>query len=141
MRISKGRVRLDGRDVRVGNFVYTDEDGYVKLQDISRTVVQRISKDTAKGRLLSLMLSAPEESAKFLEAYAAVSYNFLGVVVDPRLLVEVNAATVACLNRHGDVYGMKDDVTAEEDAAVLREERELRDAMEDIAERAGGKED
>lgn len=138
MRIKNGKVRLDSRDVRTGNFVYTEEEDYVKLQDISRLAVQRVAKSTAKGQMLSMMLSSPDDNAKFLEAYAVVSFNFLGTVCDPQMLEEVNAAAVACLNRHKNIYGIKDDVSPEEDAAILREERELREAVEEISAAVSG---
>ena len=49
-------------------------------------------------------------------------------------------AAVACVNRHKEFYGIKDDVTAEEDAAIVKEEKELEEAVEEARKELGIKE-
>lgn len=138
MKVSRGKVKLDKRDVRVGNFVYTREDDHIRVQDISRTVSHRIEKRIPKGQLLDIWLSSPDEHRNALTAYAVVTFNYLCAVPDPALWDEVNRAVVACVNRHKDIYGIKDDISQEEDAAVLKEERGLHDAVEEIREKTAG---
>lgn len=137
MKIVKGKVKLDKRDYRVGNFVYSDEGDYIKMQDINRTVVHRIEKRIAKGQLLDMMLSAPEEHKKGLECYAVMMYNVLCVVPDPVFYNDMSSAVLACVNRHKNIYGIKEDISDEEDKAILREEREFHEAMSDIVEKVG----
>lgn len=137
MKILNGKIKLDKRDTRVGNFVYTLEDNHIKVQDISLTITHRIHRGIAKAQLLEMMLEDPKKYETDLHNYATLIYNFLCTVPDATLYDDLNKAVLACINRHKDVYGIKEDITPAEDAKILQEEKELHEAVEDIKANAG----
>jgi hypothetical protein len=139
MKIVNGKVKLDANDYRVGNFVFHDEEGHVKMMDIGGALSVRVSKAFAKGRMLDMAVK--ERSEGFLTNVAATTYNFLCTIPDMEFFKAVNDACIACVNRHKDIYGLKDDVTAEEDAEILKEERELHDASDEVAKKVKEGED
>lgn len=132
MKILNGKVKLDKRDTRVGNFVYTLEDNYIKVQDINLTITHRINRHIAKGQLLEIMLKDPKKYQNDLHNYATLMYNFLCTVPDVTLYEDINKAVLACINRHKDVYGIKEDITPAEDAKILQEEKELHEAVAEM---------
>lgn len=136
MKILNGKIKLDKRDTRVGNFVYTLEENHIKVQDISLTVTHRIHRGIAKAQLLEMMLEDPKKYETDLHNYATLIYNFLCTVPDATLYDDLNKAVLACINRHKDVYGIKEDITPAEDAKILQEEKEMHEAVEDIKEKA-----
>ncbi len=138
MKIVKGKLKLCKRDVRMGNFVYSIEPDHIKVQDISMTVSHIISKRIARGQLLDMLLSEPEKYGKDLRNYAALMYNLLCTVPDAEFYNDIYGASVRCVNRHKDLYGIKDDITDEEDAKIVREEKELHAAVEEIKDKVGG---
>lgn len=135
MKILNGKVKLGKRDIRVGNFVYTNEPDHINIQDINLTITHRINRHIAKGQLLEMMLEDPEKYKNDLHNYATLMYNFLCTVPDATLYDDINKAVLDCINRHKDVYGIKEDITPAEDAKILQEEKELHEAVEDIKEK------
>ena len=136
MKILNGKIKLDKRDTRVGNFVYTLEENHIKVQDISLTITHRIHRGIAKAQLLEMMLEDPKKYETDLHNYATLIYNVLCTVPDATLYDDLNKAVLACINRHKDVYGIKEDITPAEDAKILQDEKELHEAVEDIKEKA-----
>jgi len=122
----KGKVKLETGDRRVGNFVYHREKAHYKLQDIGGLFSLRVSNALLAGVMISEVMDDGGEN--FLGNYAATMYNVLCCVPDAELMAELNKSVVACVNRHKDLYGVKDDITAEEDAKILKEELELHEA-------------
>lgn len=137
MKIVNGRIKLEKRDTRVGNFVYTDEGEHIKIQDINLTITHRINKRIAKGQLLEMMLTEKEEHKNDLHNYATLMYNLLCTVPDAQFYEDINTAVLACVNRHKDIYGIKADIGKEEDDAIVKEEKDLHEAVSDIVEKAG----
>ncbi len=132
MKILKGKLKLGKNDVRVGNFVYTAEPDHIKVQDISLTVTHRIGRNIAKGQLLAFWLEDPEKNGRNLRNYAALMYNLLCTVPDADFYNDIHGAALRCVNRHKDLYGLKDDIADEEDAKIVEEEKGLHDAVEEI---------
>lgn len=139
----KFRIRKGLADYRVGNFVYHEEVDMVKVSDVSGACSHRVSKMIAKGRQLSLYLESArkgdENARKALEMYAVGVFNVLCTVFDVEFLLIVSNAATECMERHKDIYGIKDDVTEEserEDIEAVRETEaldvELRSKMEDV---------
>ena len=128
----KNKIKLGPNDVRVGNFIYHDEKDHIKIMDLNDVVSHRVSKFIAKGQILSTAMKSGEEAQRrFLENYAVVTFNFLSCVPDQQLFVEVNASSVNCINRHPEIYGIKEKIDEKEDAEILKEEKEFNEAMEE----------
>lgn len=132
MKTSKGKVKLERGDVRVGNFVIHTENEHYKIQDINSVFSVRASIITPIGQLIKAALvnlkGGDENSERFLHDYCAVFYNVLSVAPDYEFLTDIQKASVDCLNRHKDMYGIKDDISKEEDDRILKEEVELAEA-------------
>lgn len=137
MKILNGKIKLDKRDIRVGNFVYTMEPEHIKVQDISLTITHRIHRGIAKAQLIEMMLEDPKKYQNELHNYATIMYNLLCTAPDATFYEDISKAVLDCVNRHKDVYGIKDNITPEENAQILQEERELHEAVEDIKEKVG----
>lgn len=135
MKVKKGKVKLEKGDRRVGNFVYSREKAHVKLQDIGGLFSFRVGEQLLAGQMLMSVLDDGGEN--FLGNYAAVMYNTICCVPDVEFLTALQGAVRDCLNRHKDLYGLKDDLTEEEDAKILREEVELAEAEAEARKEEG----
>ena len=135
MKVKRGKVKLEKGDRRVGNFVYHRESGHYKLQDIGGVMSIRVSNVLLAGRMISEVFDDGGEN--FLANYATTMYNVIGCVPDVEYLTALHKCAVDCINRHKDLYGVKDDISAEEDAVILREERELAEAEAEVRKEEG----
>ena len=126
MKISRGKVRLQAGETRVGNFVVADKNGMVQVRDISGGVFFSVSKSLPKGMLLEYMA---KENKEGLKGIIAVTWNFLSVVPDMAFLGGVNTLCKECAERHPEMYGAKAGLTDEE------QDKELSEAMLDEAAR------
>ena len=135
MKVKKGKVKLEKGDRRVGNFVYSREKAHVKLQDIGGLFSFRVGEQLLAGQMLMSVIDDGGEA--FLGNYAAVMYNTICCVPDVEFLTALQGAVRDCLNRHKDLYGIKEDITEEEDAKILREEVELAEAEAEARKEEG----
>lgn len=126
MKISRGKIRLQAGETRVGNFVVADKNGMVQVRDISGGVFFSVSKSLPKGMLLEYMAKENQEG---LKGIIAVTWNFLSVVPDMAFLGGVNTLCKECAERHPEMYGAKAGLTDEE------QDKELAEAMLDEAAR------
>lgn len=124
------------RDLRIGNFFIHEEGNAVKIYDLNDIASHRISLDTPRGQLIKMLADACREGDKgseaFLHNYIAVAYNFLCVIPDDEFNKDVVNACSACLERHKDIYNMKEDISAEEDEEILRKQEEIEEAKEQV---------
>lgn len=141
----KFRIKKSSADYQVGNFVYHEEADMVKVSAVSGVCSHRVSKIIAKGRQLSLYLEGArggdENAQKALEMYAVCVFNMLCTAFDPEYLYIVDNASVECMKRHKELYGIKDEVTEEsekEDLEAARETEALdREIREKVLEEEG----
>ena len=123
MKISRGKVRLQAGETRVGSFVLKDKDGMIQVRDISGSVFFSVSKSLPKGMLLESMI---KDGADGIKGIIAVTWNFLSVVPDMEFLKGVNRLCAECAGRHPEMYGVKKDAD---------QDKELAEAMLDEAAR------
>ena len=64
MKISRGKVRLQAGETRVGSFVLKDKDGMIQVRDISGSVFFSVSKSLPKGMMLEYMAKENQEGLK-----------------------------------------------------------------------------
>ena len=126
MKISRGKIRLQAGETRVGNFVVADKNGMVQVRDISGGVFFSVSKSLPKGMLLESMI---KDGADGIKGIIAVTWNFLSVVPDMEFLQGVNRLCAECAGRHPEMYGVKPGLTDRE------QDKELAEAMLDEAAR------
>lgn len=127
----KGRIRLQGGDYRVGNFIFHEEPEHIKCMDISGLVSWRVSTETAVGMLVQMAIK--EKHDGWLKGYAASIFSQLCVVPDVPFFVKhaelINAQTEA----HPEYYGkLKPTDDKEADDKVLEEEKQLQEEIEKI---------
>lgn len=132
MKVGKdGKLKLSKDERQIGSFVYKDEPEHVKIMDINSSMSVRLPKTAfMSGRLLDMQLKRKE--TVFLHNYAAMCYNLLGVLPDEEFMVEVNNAATACVNRHKEFYGIKEDITPEQDKEILDEVQGAQEAIEEL---------
>lgn len=123
MKISRGKVRLQAGETRVGSFVIKDKDGMIQVRDISGSVFFSVSKSLPKGMLLEYMAKENQEG---LKGIIAVTWNFLSVVPDMAFLSGVNRLCKECAERYPEMYGVMKDTD---------QDKELSEAMLDEAAR------
>lgn len=123
MKISRGKVRLQAGETRVGSFVLKDKDGMIQVRDISGSVFFSVSKSLPKGMLLEYMAKENQEG---LKGIIAVTWNFLSVVPDMAFLSGVNRLCKECAERYPEMYGVMKDTD---------QDKELSEAMLDEAAR------
>jgi len=135
----KGEVKLARNDVRVGNFVYTLEDGHIKVSDIGGMCTHRVSRFILKGQLLEMALSdykgGDESRGDFLKGYASVMMNVLcALPITSRsgfsFLAEMNALAERSIAEFPEVYGLKSDIGKEEDEGILEDMKGVREDID-----------
>lgn len=134
-------------EYRAGAFTWTASGGRVCLKTLSDSFYFRVSTATAAGAFLAMAVDAARKgdggSGRFLAAYASVIMEAHSVVPchdkaegeSPEFdfLAALHGVSQEAVRRHPDLYGApKSPVTDEEDARILKEERRLREAEDEL---------
>ena len=128
-----GKLRLHRGERRIGNFVYKNEAEHIKITDINSNLSHRISKTLNVGRMLEIAFK--ERHEQYLGNYAAMVWLFSNIVTDEQFFLDIDKACMACVGRHKEFYGIKEDITPAEDAEILEEARETYEAIEELREK------
>lgn len=128
----KGKIVLQRKDYRVGNFIFHEENYHVKVMAISSIVSWRIGNDTAIGQMVKIAIK--EHHDNWLKTYAAMIFSQLMIVPSGDFFEKhaklLNDQTAA----HPEFYGKSaEQISKEEDDKIVEEERELHDAVEEVA--------
>lgn len=131
MKVGKdGKLKLSKDERQIGNFVIKNESEYVKICDINSQMTHRVSKSLNIGKMLEMAFK--ERENLFLENYIALVWVFSNITPDPQFVTDIDRACTDCVNRHKDFYGIKEDITPEEDKEILQEAKEVYDAIEEL---------
>lgn len=131
MKVGKdGKMKLARNERQIGNFVFKNEEEYIKICDINSQMTHRMSKTVLLGQQLEIALK--QKADNYLHNYASLLFLFSNVVTDEQFFVDINKVCVDCVNRHKDFYGIEDDLTAEQDNEILEEARHVYEAIEDL---------
>lgn len=125
-----GKLKLAKNERQIGNFVFKNEDEYIKICDISSQMTHRMSKTVLLGQQLEMAWK--QKADNYLHNYASLLFLFSNVVTDEQFFVDANKVCVDCINRHKEFYGIEEDITAEKDNEILEEAREVYEALEDL---------
>ena len=126
----EGRLKLAKGERQIGNFIYKDEPGYIKISDINSAMTHRVSKHLNIGRLLEMALK--ERSDNYLANYASMTWLYSNVVTDEQFFMDINKACVDCVERHKEFYGIKDDIAPETDKEILDEVQGAQEAIREL---------
>lgn len=135
MKISRGKVRLQAGETRVGSFVLKDKDGMIQVRDISGSVFFSVSKSLPKGMLLEYMAKENQEG---LKGIIAVTWNFLSVVPDMAFLSGVNRLCKECAERYPEMYGVIKDADQDKELAEAMLDEAARGEFAKAAEKTEG---
>ena len=125
-----GKLKLSKDERQIGNFIYKNEPEYIKICDINSQMTHRVAKHLNIGRMLEMALK--EKQDNYLANYAAMTWLFSNIVTDEQFFLDIDKACVDCVNRHKDFYGIKEDITPEQDKEILEESKEVYDAIEEL---------
>jgi hypothetical protein len=135
MKVGKDRkLKLSKDERQIGNFVFKNEAEYIKISDINSNMTHRVSKSLNIGRMLEMALK--EKNTNWLHNYAAMTWNFSNIVTDEQFFLDIDKACRECINRHKDLYGIKEDISTEEDSEILREAEEVYNEIEELKKEA-----
>lgn len=135
MKVSRGKVRLQAGETRVGSFVLKDKDGMIQVRDISGSVFFSVSKSLPKGILLESMI---KDGADGIKGIIAVTWNFLSVVPDMEFLKGVNRLCAECAGRHPEMYGVMKDADQDKELAEAMLDEAAREEFAKAAEKTEG---
>lgn len=135
MKISRGKVRLQAGETRVGSFVFKDKDGMIQVRDMAGSVFFSVSKSLPKGMLLESMI---KDSADGIKGIIAVTWNFLSVVPDMEFLSGVNRLCKECAERHPEMYGVMKDADQDKELAEAMLDEAARGEFAKAAEKTEG---
>lgn len=131
MKVGKdGKLKLSKDERQIGNFVFKNEQEFVKISDIGSQMTHRVAKHLNIGRMLEMALK--ERHDNWLRNYATMTWMYSNIVTDEQFFTDINAACVNCVNRHKDFYGITEDITPEADAEILQESKEVYEAIEEM---------
>lgn len=125
-----GKLKLSKDERQIGNFVYKNEPEYIKICDINSQMTHRVAKHLNIGRMLEMALK--EKQDNYLANYAAMTWLYSNIVTDEQFFLDIDKACVACVNRHKEFYGIKEDITPEQDKEILEESKEVYGAIEEL---------
>lgn len=131
MKVGKdGKLKLSKDERQIGNFIYKNESEYIKICDINSQMTHRVAKHLNIGRMLEMALK--EKKDQYLANYAAMTWLYSNIVTDEQFFLDIDKACVACVNRHKEFYGIKEDITPEQDKEILEESKEVYEAIEEL---------
>lgn len=125
-----GKLKLSKDERQIGNFVYKNEPEHIKICDINSQMTHRVAKHLNIGRMLEMALK--EKQDNYLANYAAMTWLYSNIVTDEQFFLDIDKACVDCVNRHKEFYGIKEDITPEQDKEILEESKEVYDAIEEL---------
>lgn len=115
------------------NFKYHDEENHIKISDIGDMFSVRLNKRSTNLGLL-LVMAIKDKYNDFLETVAKLLLVIVSVAWDKEFCEDIMKAYLACLERNKKQYGLKEDISEEEDKKILDEQRELHEAEEKLRE-------
>ena len=131
MRVGQdGKLKLSKDERQIGNFIWKNEAEHIKITDINSNLSHRVSKHLNIGRMLEVALKQKHDN--YLGNYAAMVWLFSNIVTDEQFFLDIDKACVDCVNRHKEFYGIKEDITPEQDKEILEEARQTYDAIEEL---------
>lgn len=131
MKVWKKRKQKLSKDERkIGNFIYKVEDDHIKIRDINGNMTHRMSKIMNIGRMIEVALKEGHDD--WLLNYALLTWEYSNMVADEQFFVDIDRACVDCVNRNKELYGIKEDISAEEDKEILEEVRQTYEAIEEL---------
>ena len=125
-----GKLKLSKDERQIGNFVYKNELEHIKICDINSQMTHRVAKHLNIGRMLEMALKERQDT--YLANYAAMTWLFSNIVTDEQFFLDIDKACVDCVNRHKEFYGIKEDITKEQDKEILQEAQETYEAIEEL---------
>ena len=125
-----GKLKLSKDERQIGNFIYKNEDEHIKICDIYSQMTHRVAKHLNIGRMLEMALK--EKKDQYLANYAAMTWLYSNIVTDEQFFLDIDKACVDCVNRHKEFYGIKEDITKENDDKILQEAKETIEAIEEL---------
>lgn len=134
MKIKGGKLILNESDIQVGNFVLSIDDDFIYIQDINGIVSIRLRKlFSTEARYLELLLKHEEENQIILGIEFPVMYLFLTTVKDSDCIKEIINSLTACINRHKDMFNIKENLTNEENNQITNNQKEFYDAIKELS--------
>lgn len=134
MKVGKdGKLKLSKDERRYGNFIYKNEEEYIKICDINSQVTHRVAKHLNIGRMLEMALKERQDT--FLSNYAAMVWLFSNIVTDEQFFLDIDKACVDCVNRHKEFYGIEENISREKDKEILDETKAVQDAIEELKDK------
>ena len=129
----KGKIRLERGDYRVGNFIFHEENNYIKVIASSGIVSWRVSLDLSVAMLIKDAIDNKRDV--FLHTYASATFSQLCVVPDVNFFEKHAQLVNAQVEAHPEYYGkQKPSDDKAEDDKILEEERELHETVEKPAQ-------
>ena len=125
-----GKLKLSKDERQIGNFIYKNEPEHIKICDINSQMTHRVAKHLNIGRMLEMALK--EKHDNYLANYAAMTWLYSSIVTDEQFFLDIDKACVDCVNRHKEFYGIKEDITPEQDKEILEESKEVYEAIEEL---------
>ena len=122
--------RLSKGEIQLGGFLIKNEEAHIKISDASGYMTHRVSKFLNIGKMLEMALD--EKQTGYLQNYCALVWAFSNVVTDPQFFLDIDKAVVDCINRHKDYYGIKEDISYDEDRKIVMEQKELHEDIEKL---------
>lgn len=123
----KGRIILQKGDYRTGNFIFHEEENFVKVMASSGIISWRITKLSAIGQMVTIAIK--EKREEWLKTYAAMNFSQLMIVPDSEYFVKHSQLLNDQTSLHPELYGVKSDPSEEEDKQILQEEKELQEEL------------
>lgn len=128
----KGILKLDANDTRVGNFVFTNEEEHIKVQDINTVYWLRISKRMPLGIWLNNIIRTGEAGYDTLKTWVATVWSVLSVAPDDGFIHDLLKASDSALNRHPDWYGIDRSQSEEDDRNAAEEVKGMMEFEEEV---------
>lgn len=134
MKIGKdGKLKLSKDERQIGNFVFKNEPEYIKICDINSQMTHRVSKHLNIGRFLEMGLKQKDDNS--LSNYATMLWYFSNVLPDIKFKFAIEKACEDCVNRHKEFYGIKEDITSEQDKEIIDDVKATNEAIEELKEK------
>lgn len=133
MKVGKdGTLKLGKNERRYGNFVVKNEEHHFKICDIHSNMTHRVSKELMIGKYLEEAWQ--KKASSFLEHYASMVWVFSNMIADQQFFLDMDKVMRDCVERNKGLYNIEENISEEEDAKILQEQREIHEEIEKLKE-------
>lgn len=135
MKSKDGKLILEEGDIQVGNFIFSQDDNFIYLQDINEAAFFKLRKmSSTAAQYIEILLKDEKKNETALGLEAATAYLYLTTVKDSQCIEKIINSLAECINRHKDLFNIRENISEEENKQIINDQKDFYSAVEKLSE-------